>query len=166
VSPRQTGPRPEQAKLIFEKLFDHSPDGVLVTKPDGTISRATAPARRRSATVLIVEDNFDAAESLAEVLAMEGHRVEVASDGRSGIAKARARPPEVIVCDIGLPDVDGYELARTLRADPALRATRLIALSGYAQPEDRERARAAGFELHFPKPAPLEALLAALVTPP
>jgi len=108
--------------------------------------------------VLIIEDNVDAALTIAEVLRLEGHRVHVATDGASGIAKARALRPEVILCDIGLPDVDGYEVARELRADEALRSTRLIALSGYAQPEDRERAREAGFEAYLGKPAPLDRL--------
>jgi CheY-like chemotaxis protein len=67
--------------------------------------------------------------------------------------------PDVVICDLGLPDLDGYEVGRTLRADESLRSTRLIALSGYAQPEDIERAREAGFEAHLPKPAPLERLV-------
>jgi len=82
----------------------------------------------------------------------------VATDGLSGITRARELKPEVVICDIGLPDVDGYEVARELRKDAALRSTRLIALSGYAQPEDRERAREAGFEAHLGKPAPLNEL--------
>jgi two-component system CheB/CheR fusion protein len=94
---------------------------------------------------------------------MEGHRVHVATDGRAGIAKAREFNPEVILCDIGLPDIDGYEFARTLRADDALRSTRLIALSGYAQPEDRRLASEAGFDDFIPKPSALDALLAAIM---
>ncbi len=64
----------------------------------------------------------------------------------------------MILCDIGLPDVDGYEIARTLRAEDALRSTRLIALSGYARPEDKQRAKRAGFDAHLPKPPPLDEL--------
>jgi CheY-like chemotaxis protein len=69
----------------------------------------------------------------------------------------------VVLCDIGLPDLDGYEVARTLRRDAALRSMRLVALSGYAQPEDRERALAAGFDVHLAKPADLDTLAKALV---
>ena len=68
----------------------------------------------------------------------------------------------MVLCDIGLPDVDGYEIARTLRADDALRSTRLVALSGYAQPEDKRRAREAGFDAHLSKPPSLDNLIASL----
>ena len=127
------------------------------------------PARVPAATVatrvievLVIEDNVDAAHSIAEVLEMEGHRVHVATDGLSGIAKARELKPEVVLCDIGLPDVDGYQIARTLRSDDRLRSTRLVALSGYAQPEDRRRAAEAGFDDHVAKPPSLGALLASV----
>jgi CheY-like chemotaxis protein len=109
-----------------------------------------------------VEDNVDAGQSLADLLEMEGHRVVLTRDGRSGIAMARSIRPDVVLCDLGLPDVDGFEVARTLRRDEALRATRLVALSGYARVEDRRGARDAGFDVHLPKPPPLDALRAAL----
>jgi len=96
---------------------------------------------------------------------LEGHRVHVATSGTSGIAKARELKPAVILCDIGLPDVDGYEVARTIRADEALRSTRLIAVSGYAQPEDRQRAARAGFDMHISKPPSMDVLLAAVASP-
>ncbi len=119
-----------------------------------------APASARRVDILVIEDNVDAAQTIAEVLEMEGHRVHVATDGLSGIAKARELRPELVLCDIGLPDVDGYQVARELRADASLRGMRLIALSGYAQPEDKERAKAAGFEAHLGKPALLDELTA------
>ncbi len=100
----------------------------------------------------------DAASTLAEVLTLDGHKVEVALDGRSGIDLVRRIRPDFVLCDIGLPDLSGYEVASALRADETLRATRLVALSGYAQPEDRERAREAGFEAHLPKPPDLDAM--------
>lgn len=108
--------------------------------------------------ILVVEDNYDAGESLAEVLQLCGHQVKVARDGQSGLALARETRPEVIICDVGLPDIDGYQVARELRGDERFRATRLIALTGYAQPEDRRRALAAGFDAHFAKPPPLDEL--------
>jgi two-component system CheB/CheR fusion protein len=119
---------------------------------------ATASTRPVPKRVLVVDDNADAAESLADVLQLDGHRVEVARDGRAAIARARELRPDVVLCDVGLPDLDGYAVARAIRADPALRATRLVALSGYAQPEDRERAREAGFDAHLAKPPRLDEL--------
>jgi PAS domain S-box-containing protein len=119
--------------------------------------------RRR---VVIIEDNADAGQSLAEVLELDGHEVSVARDGRSGLALVRRVRPDVVLCDVGLPDVDGYEVARAIRRDEALRAVRLVALSGYAQPEDRERAKAAGFDLHLAKPPDLDQLARALAGEP
>ncbi len=121
-------------------------------RPNGGASRA----------VLIVEDQIDAGQSLADVLMLSGHSVRVARDARSGLEVAREMRPDVILCDIGLPDVDGYEFARAARSDAALRTTRLIALTGYALPEDRARALEAGFDAHLPKPPPLEELDALL----
>jgi two-component system CheB/CheR fusion protein len=118
-----------------------------------SVEAVEAPEPRRTVDILVIEDNVDAAESIAHLLELEGHRVHVATDGRSGIAKARELRPEVVLCDIGLPDVDGYEVARELRADAALRGTRLVALTGYTLPEDKERARQAGFEAHLGKPS-------------
>ena len=110
----------------------------------------TAGASARK--VLIVEDNADLADMLREVLLAEGHEVEIARTGSQGIAAAEAHEPDVVICDIGLPGLDGYEVARALRARASSRLSRLIALSGYGQPEDRERSLAAGFDLHLTKP--------------
>jgi CheY-like chemotaxis protein len=96
---------------------------------------------------------------LAEVLGTDGHAVHVAVDGRTGIALAHELEPDVVVCDIGLPDLDGFEVARALRADPALAGARLIAFSGHAMAEDLERSRSAGFDAHLRKPASVENLL-------
>jgi len=108
--------------------------------------------------VLIIEDNKDGAEMMREALEMEDHLVQVAHDGTEGIEKARSFQPDLILCDIGLPGVDGYQVARAIRADGALRSVRLIALSGYGQPADVERSREAGFDLHVTKPVDLEDL--------
>jgi PAS domain S-box-containing protein len=139
----------------------------VVTLPLSPAGAAPAPepahaAALGSRVVLVVEDNIDAGETLAEILAAHGHRVHVARDGRSGVELARQLRPDVVVCDIGLPDLDGYAVARALRGDPALGATRLIALTGYAQPEDRERARDAGFDAHVAKPPDLDELMSAI----
>jgi signal transduction histidine kinase/CheY-like chemotaxis protein len=103
--------------------------------------------------VLVVEDNRDVAESLAEMVGAFGHDVEIAGDGPTALAKAHARRPDLVLCDIGLPGMDGYEVARAFRADPALNSAQLVALSGYAQPEDVREARTAGFDRHIAKPA-------------
>jgi CheY-like chemotaxis protein len=93
-----------------------------------------------------------------DALALNGHTVEIAHGGAEGVEKARTFQPDVILCDIGLPLMDGYEVARALRADPSTRHIGLIALSGYAQPEDLEKARSAGFDLHLAKPIELSEL--------
>jgi two-component system CheB/CheR fusion protein len=120
-----------------------------------TPAPAAHPGSRR---VLVVEDNRDAAETLREVMLSVGHEVEVAYDGREGIEKARAFHPDVVLCDIGLPVVDGYAVARALRADPGLASTYLVALTGYALPEDARRALAAGFDRHLGKPTAIETI--------
>ncbi|WP_242337763.1 MULTISPECIES: PAS domain-containing protein [unclassified Anaeromyxobacter] len=140
---------------------------LVVTLPLAPTPEAEAgPARERDAptgrSVLIVEDNLDAGQSLADLLELSGHRVALARDGRTGIALAGELRPDVVLCDIGLPDMSGFDVARALRADERLRRTRLVALSGYAQREDLEKAREAGFDAHLPKPPPLERLEALL----
>ncbi len=112
--------------------------------------RAAAVSRRR---VLVVDDNVDAAESLCDVVAFLGHTVEAVHDGAAALARVRERRPDVVLCDIGLPGMDGYEVARAIRADADLAGIRLVAVSGYAQPEDRARATRAGFDAHVAKPA-------------
>jgi CheY-like chemotaxis protein len=108
---------------------------------------------------LLVEDNTEVADTLAEMLGLAGFRVEVAYDGPSALARATATAPEIIVCDLGLPaGMDGYAVARACRADPALRDTRLIAASGYSRPEDHAKAKAAGFDVLVGKPVGLKRL--------
>lgn len=108
--------------------------------------------------VLVVEDNVDAAESLRMLLELEGHSVEVAHDGPTGLTGARRIHPEVIFCDIGLPNgMDGYQFAERFRHDPNMEPAELIAVSGYGADEDKRRAKQAGFDLHLTKPvAPAE----------
>jgi len=91
-------------------------------------------------------------------LEMDGHEVATALDGTQGIAKARELAPDVVLCDIGLPGMDGYQVAKALREAPGARRSYLIALTGYASPEDQERARAAGFDAHIAKPPTNEQL--------
>ena len=111
----------------------------------------------RSLRVLVIEDNSDAAETLRDLLRLFGHEAEIALSGPEGLAAARGLGPDVILCDIGLPGMDGYAVAGSLRSEPATRATRLIALTGYGRESDRQRTRDAGFDLHLVKPVePLE----------
>ncbi len=119
--------------------------------------------RRR---VLLIEDNHDAADSLREVLEIDQHEVDVAHDGLEGIAKARRFKPDIVLCDIGLPGMDGFDVARAFRADEALRKTYLVALSGYALPEDLQHAAEAGFERHLAKPPSIDVLTEIMATVP
>jgi PAS domain S-box-containing protein len=112
--------------------------------------------------ILVVDDNVDAASTLGELLAAFGHEVMIRFDGKSALADAAAFAPEVLVLDIGLPDIDGYELARRLRAEPATAQARYLALTGYGQAHDRTLARAAGFDHHFVKPLDIAALQSVL----
>jgi CheY-like chemotaxis protein len=113
--------------------------------------------------VLVVEDNLDVAESLRDLVEAFGHEVHVARSGDAALAQARQRPPDVVLCDIGLPGMTGYEVARAFRSDPLLRHARLVAVTGYAQVQDRHDAAEAGFDRHLgkpPDPSELERLLA------
>ncbi len=109
----------------------------------------TANRRRR---VLIVEDNADAREGLRLLLTFAGHEVETAEDASDGLDKLRTFQPEIALIDIGLPGVDGYALARMARQTPEVGGTYLVALTGYGQAEDRQKALAAGFDTHMTKP--------------
>lgn len=113
---------------------------------------------RNSLRVLVIEDNPDAAETLGDLLALFGHQAEIAHTGAAGVDVARRRPPDVVLCDIGLPEMDGYAVARELRADPLTAPIRLVALTGYGRETDRDQAAAAGFDLHLVKPVGPERL--------
>jgi PAS domain S-box-containing protein len=134
------------------------------------VERGAEPAApARAARVLLIEDNADAAETLRVSLELCRHQVEVAEDGPTGIAKAHGFGPDVVVCDIGLPGMTGYEVARSMRADPTLAAVPLVALSGYASASDKAAAKAAGFDDHVAKPVSihdLETILARFIREP
>ena len=103
--------------------------------------------------VLIVEDNQDAADSLRMFLELLGLHVRVAYNGQDGVREAIAWKPDVVLSDIGLPGLDGYAVAREIRGNPLTAGARLIAITGYDDPESLERSRKAGFEYHLVKPA-------------
>jgi two-component system CheB/CheR fusion protein len=127
-----------------------------VAPAHATVYLKPPPGTKRR--VLIIEDNVDAAESLKEVVALGGHEVWVALDGPAGMYLARTHRPEIVICDIALPGMDGYEIARAFRADEALRSTYLVAVSGYGRIEDRRGAAVAGFNQHVTKPPSPDAL--------
>jgi CheY-like chemotaxis protein len=108
--------------------------------------------------ILVIEDNVDAAETLCDLLTLFGHQAEFVHSGAAGVAVARQRRPDVVLCDIGLPEMDGYAVARQLRADPATAPVHLIAVTGYGREADRRQAAEAGFELHLVKPVGPEVL--------
>jgi signal transduction histidine kinase len=108
--------------------------------------------------ILLVDDNIDGAASLAMLLRELGHEVMVANDGAAALEVVGTFGPEVVLLDIGLPGMDGYEVARRMRRQPALQGLLLVALTGYGQDEDRRRSREAGFNLHLVKPLDLDAL--------
>ncbi|MEH6436027.1 response regulator [Massilia sp. DD77] len=116
-------------------------------------------------SVLLIEDNEDGREMMATMLAAHGYPVYQAGDGLAGVAAASAHLPDTALVDIGLPGIDGYEVARRLRADPATRGVKLIALTGYGLAEDQRRVFEAGFDLHLVKPVNIDRLLDALSVP-
>jgi len=132
----------------------------IPARPAVAVESSTPPisARVDARRVLVVDDNADAADLLTEALAAAGHETRVAYDGPSALAVAQAFAPAVVLLDIGLPVMDGYELARRLRQLPGL-APRLVAITGYAQESDRRRAREAGFEAHLVKPVAVDQVL-------
>jgi len=117
-----------------------------------------APSLRR---VLVVDDNTDSAETMAEMLKLWGHEVQMAHDGPGALEAARAQPPDAVLLDVGLPVMDGYETARRLRQE-GLGGKLLVAVTGYGGAEDRRRAAEAGFDRHLTKPVSPEALRAIL----
>lgn len=121
--------------------------------------KAAEPAFVRPLNILIADDNVDLTASFAEVLSSYGHQVEVVHDGVAAVQAARTRMPDVALLDIGMPGLDGYEVARQLRADPALRGIHLVAITGWGRDADREAAQAAGFDRHLLKPVNPEDML-------
>jgi PAS domain S-box-containing protein len=120
------------------------------SRPPASLGRASqsAPARR----VLVVDDNDDAADILAETLRRSGHDAVAVYDGPAALDSAQGRPPDVVLLDLGLPGMDGYEIARRMRAEPHLSDIVLIALTGWGSEADRRRSREAGFAHHLTKP--------------
>jgi PAS domain S-box-containing protein len=138
---------------------------LLTASEPACADRAPASDAGTTKRVLIVEDNVDAAETLKELLQLDGHAAAVVHTGRSALEAARHHRPDVVLCDIGLPDgMDGYAVARALRQDARFAGALLVAMTGYGLDEDKALARAAGFDRHLTKPVEPEVLLRLLAT--
>ncbi|MEO8297862.1 MAG: PAS domain S-box protein [Burkholderiales bacterium] len=142
-----------------------APAAELAVEPAPAPAAASVPALALAPTaaavldsVLVVDDNRDAAESLAMLLRMEGYEVRIAHDGPQALDIALRERPRIVFLDIGLPGMDGHEVARRMRATPALQSTRLLALTGYGQPSDRQASKLAGFDGHLVKPVDIDEL--------
>ena len=125
---------------------------------------APARASTKALHIMVVDDNIDAAKTVAMLLELDGHRVTIAHSAEEALRSARAESPQAFLLDIGLPGMDGYELARQLRGLAGNANALLIALTGYGQAQDLERSQAAGFNHHFEKPIDPAKLLQLLAT--
>lgn len=125
-------------------------------------SQPSAHEAGAACRILVVDDNIDSAEMMGTLLELHGHDVRIAHDGRSALRAAQEFVPDAVLLDIGLPDLDGYEVARRLRQDPVTQRVRLIAVTGWGQDGDRARAQDAGFDAHLTKPADPDVVLAAV----
>jgi PAS domain S-box-containing protein len=139
------------------------PGPVAAGEDPGNGWRATGGGSRR---VLVVDDNRDAAQSMAMLLRELGHAVDLAHDGPGAIDAALRNPPDLVFLDIGLPGMDGYEVARRLRAEPALEGVRLVAVTGYGGAADRRSSAEAGIDEHLVKPVELEDVIDVLARRP
>lgn len=139
----------------FTVILPLAPSDIALAQVEPALAPRPATAGLQ---VVVVDDNVDGAESMAELLQILGHHAVVAHTGPAGLEVVRSARPDLVLLDIGLPGMDGYEVARRLRSDPATRGVVLAAVSGYGQDNDRVRSRDAGFDHHFTKPLELNAL--------
>jgi signal transduction histidine kinase/ActR/RegA family two-component response regulator len=145
--------------VVYLPLLKGTPPSTPATSSPGT---SKAPTRR----ILVVDDNRDSAETLALLLQFSGHDVRTAYDGPAALELAQAASPEVVLLDIGLPQMNGLEVARRMRQELGLKDTLLVALTGYGQDEDRRRSQEAGFDAHMVKPVDLDELHSLLARSP
>jgi signal transduction histidine kinase/CheY-like chemotaxis protein len=132
-------------------------EGAPAAPQDGVAGAGLAP--QRQLRLIVVDDNTDAADSLATLLTVQGYAATVEYDAAAALRRARSERPDLMLIDIGLPDMDGYQLAEQLRAQSETAHTVLVAITGYGQPKDRERALAAGIAHHLVKPVDMTALV-------
>ena len=157
VSCRSRGPGNGSTFTVVLPLAAHATDAASERLGSG-VERAPAGARR----IVVADDNRDSAESLALLLGLQGHDVRMAYDGLEAVAEVERFAPDVVLLDIGMPEVDGYEAARRIRALASTPRPRLIALTGWGQAQDKQAALGAGFDHHLTKPVELDALLDAV----
>lgn len=160
VEARSEGPGKGSTFIIDLPLIGDTAPELRVERRQAASAEAPAPMR-----IMLVDDNVDAAESLASLLRFAGHDVTVMEDAISTIERAAQVRPDVFILDIGLPDMDGYQLVRSLRAHSATAGARFIALTGYGQAHDKVLAKSAGFDHHFVKPVDWQELAAVLAPP-
>src|SRR5262249_19512527 len=129
---------------------------------EGLMMREVAAGVQPGTRVLVVDDSVDTVESTARPLKLHGHEVQTACDASEAIAVALSWRPEVVLLDVGLPDMDGYRVALRLRQEASFQGTVIIAVTGYGRPEDRRRSRESGIDLHLVKPVDPDVLLALL----
>jgi CheY-like chemotaxis protein len=146
--------------MVRSEVTANTTGGVPGIKGEGETRRCEAGQR-----ILVVDDNRDAADSLRLLLEFSGHEVAVAYSGHDGVRAAEQYQPDVVLCDIGLPGLDGYGVARQLRDNPATAKARLIAVTAYGRDGDRRRSHEAGFEQHLVKPVDPDALQRVLNCP-
>lgn len=147
---------PGRGSRFVVRLPRHDPPPHAIS---GQPARPPGPLFQR---VLVVDDNRDHADSLALLLRMQGYSARVAYDGAQALAESESAPADLVLLDIGLPELDGYEVCRRLRARPGGHRIRIIALTGWGQASDREKSRAAGFDAHLTKPVHYEELVDAM----
>lgn len=140
------------------------PAGHVADALTGDSTPAGSPEEIPQLRILVVDDNIDSAESLAVLLRLSGHEVATVACGTDALTYAVDFQPKVVILDIGLPDIDGYEVARRLRGMSEMRHAKLVAVTGYGQDEDRKHSRMAGFDYHFLKPVDFDAISEVLTT--
>jgi len=148
-------------------MKDISSAFVLASQTQGHNEGASAGlSASKSRRVLVVDDNDDAAQSTAELLRLLGHEVFVANQGSTALSERERCKPDVVLLDISLPDMDGYEVARQMRTAPGQDALVLVAMTGWGGEQDKQLADAAGFDLHWVKPVSLDKLQQIAALPP
>jgi CheY-like chemotaxis protein len=152
---------------IIERIADGLHDQVqemldlvdkFIGRPPERTEHDVVEARKESLRILIADDNADAANALATYLRLSGHRPIVTYDGNEALKLAAAEPPDVMLLDISMPILSGYDIARAVRAEPWGARVRLVAISGWFSPEDIDRASDAGFDEHLSKPLDMDTL--------
>ena len=150
------------AELHGGRLAGHSAGPGCGSRFELTLPAVDVAGTDDRMTVLVVDDNVDAAQILREVVELAGHRVLMAYDGEAALQLAKTERPDVALLDLGLPGMNGFELARAIRGERGLEGATLVAISGYATAEDRARSAEAGFDVHLAKPLGVEALFRAV----